>query len=215
MSFIDLLETMGGRLGILEARPKESPADALKVETRTITIEELKMEIRSEDVRTLAELPSELTVPFDKIFAAAGATSPAHGWSVSRLKALVKTEPYRSQDHETAQKAVVGLLSAEKVQAEDLVREAMAQDQALDAFEIFVCRKVDDHMAATQHQVNEVEARIQALQSERARLVAHMQLEKEKLRDWRLSKRAYERELAAAIRYVTDRPVISTDEIPE
>src|SRR5512136_1233619 len=98
MSFIDLLQTMGGRLGILQARPSEGPSDVLKVATRTVSIEELKMEIRSENVRTLADMPAELSVPYDKIFAVAGVASPSHGWDVARLRALVKTDPYRSQE---------------------------------------------------------------------------------------------------------------------
>ncbi len=91
----------------------------------------------------------------------------------------------------------------------------MAQDQALDAFEVFVRKKVEDHMAAAEHQVSELDARIQALQGERARLAARVQLDQDKLREWRKNKRAYERDLAAAIGYLTDRPVITTDELAE
>lgn len=215
MSFLDLLQTVGGRLGILEAHAKEEAGEPLKVITRTVTLAELKTEIRSDDVRTLAGLPAELTLPYDRIFAAAGVKCSPQGWSLARIKTLLSIESYRGMDHASAQQALLTLLSAERVQVEDLVREAMGQDQALDAFEVFVCKKVEDHMAAAQHQVSDLEARIQALQDERARLAARIQLDQDKLREWRKSKRSYERDLADTIGYLTDRPVITTDELAE
>jgi chromosome segregation ATPase len=215
MSFLDLLQTVGGRLGILEAPAKENMGELAKVVTRTVTLAELRTEIRSEEVRTLADLPAELTVSFDKIFEAAGVTSSRPGWNVARLKAVLGTEPYRSQERAAAQQALLNLLRSEQIQTEDLVKEAMAQDQALDAFEVFVCKKVEDHMAASEHQITEMDAKIQALQGERTRLEARIQLDQSKLREWRRNKRAYERDLAATIGYLTDRPVITTDDLPE
>jgi chromosome segregation ATPase len=215
MSFLILLQTVGGRLGILEAPAKENTGELAKVVTRTVTLAELKTEIRSEEVRTLADLPAELTVSFDKIFEAAGVTSSRPGWNVAWLKALLRTEPYQSQERPAAQQALLNLLRSEQVQTEDLVKEAMAQDQALDAFEVFVCKKVEDHMATAEHQIAEMDAKIKALQSERMRLEARIQLDQSQLREWRRSKRAYERDLAAAIGYLTDRPVITTDDLPE
>jgi len=215
MSFLDLLQTVGGRLGILEAPSKASGGEAVKVATRTVTIDELKSEIRSEAVKTLADLPAELTVPYAKIFEAAGVTAPAHGWNVARLEALLRAEPYKSQERALAQRNLLSLLNSERVPPEDLVKEAMAQDQALDAFEVFVRKKVEDHMAMAEHQIAEIDAKIQALQTERARLLEHIPSDQGKLREWRQRKRAYERELAAAIGYLTDRPVITTDELTE
>lgn len=215
MSFLDLLQTVGGRLGILEAPYKATGGEAVKVTTRTVTLDELKSEIRSEAVRTLADLPAELTVSYEKIFEAAGVTALAHGWNVARLEALLRAEPYKSQERALAQRTLLSLLNSERVPPEDLVKEAMAQDQALDAFEVFVRKKVEDHMAMAEHQIAELDAKIQALQTERARLAERIPLDQDKLREWRRRKRAYERDLAAAIGYLTDRPVITTDELTE
>lgn len=211
MSFFDLLQTVGGRLGILEASPQTKAGECAKIVTRTVTLEELKTQIRSEEVRNLADLPAELAVPFDKIFATAGVPTAAPSWNVARLKAVLQTDPFRDQERSAAQKAILDALCADHISPEDLVKEAMAQDQALDAFETFVCRKADDQRALTQQKIAELEARIQILQADRTRLTDRIHQEQEKLRDWRRNKRAYERELAAAIGYLTDRPVISTD----
>lgn len=212
MSFFDLLHTVGGRLRILEVSPKTRPGEIPKIATRTVTLEELKTHIRSEEVRQLADLPAELGVPFEKIFAAAGVAAATPSWDLARLKALLQTDPYKSQERGAAQKDLIAALDADHVQPEDLVKEAMAQDQALDQFEAFARKKADDQEARTRNQIAELEARIQSWQAERARLVERMRQDHEKLSAWRRNKRAYERELAAAIGYLTDRPVISTDE---
>jgi len=212
MSLLDLLQTAGGRLGILEAPSKADAGEPGKVVTRTVTLDELRSQIHSKDVRALAELPAELAQPFEKIFAAAGVDVPAHGWTIARLKALLLTEPYLRQERAAAQLALLNTLHSDRVPAEDLVKEAVAQDQALDAFESFVCNKTKDHLAAAERRITELDARIQALQNERARLAAHLQVEQENLRAWRCRKRAYERELASAVGYLTDRPVITTDD---
>jgi hypothetical protein len=211
MSFFDFLQTMGGRLGILEASPKTMLGEPSKIVTRTVTLEELKTQIRSEEVRTLADLPAELTVPFEKIFETAGVRPAAQGWNVARLKAFLQTAPHPDKERDAVQKALLEALSTDQIRPEDLVKEAMAQDQALDAFEAFVNKKVADHMVLAQHQMAEIEARIQAQQAERTRLAERLRQDQEKLREWRRNKRAYERELAATIGYLTDRPVISTD----
>jgi len=131
---------------------------------------------------------------------------------VVRVQELLASESFRGLDRGAVQKALLERLRAEGVQAEDLVREAVAQDQALDSFETFVHRKVEEWRAIAERRIAEADAGIQALQTERARLTEQLQLEQQKLRDWRRRKRDFERGLASAIRYVTDLPVITTDD---
>lgn len=215
MGFLDLLHIVGDRLRIVEASQAKADGTPAKVVTRTITLTELKTEIRSEEVRSLADAPAELTVPFEKIFEAAGVPSPAHEWNLARLRTALQAELQRSQEHAAVQKSLLALMSAENGDAEDLVKEAMAQDRALDEFELFARRKVEDHMAAAQRQIADLEAKIQALQSERARLAAGIQLDQDRFREWRRKKQAYERDLAAAVGYLTARSVITTEDLPE
>jgi hypothetical protein len=212
MSVFDLLQTVGGKLGILEAQQKSASGEPQKIVTRTVTLDELKSEIDAEDVRALADLPAEFTIAFEKIFEAAGVTPPAQGWSLSRLKDALRSDRFKNREFAAAQKDLLDLLSADRVAAEDLVKEAVAQDQALDAFETFVRRKVDGHIATAARRVAEIDARIAALNAERAGLKERTQIEQDKLRDWCKRKRAHERELASAVGYLTERPVISTDD---
>jgi chromosome segregation ATPase len=211
MGLIDLLQSAGGRLGILETSPEVRNGECPKVQTRTVTLSELKSEIRAEEVQALAELPAELALSFNKIFAAAG-VRPGVSWNIEKLRGILQSDAFRNLDREAAQARLLSLLASEKIDAEDLVKEAMAQDQALDAFETFVIKKVEAHTAGAQRQIAELEEKIRGLQTECTCLAEHIRVDKNQLRDWCKRKRAYERELAASIGYLTDRPVITTDE---
>jgi chromosome segregation ATPase len=211
MSLVDFLQTMGGRLGILEAPAAAGPGEPRKVVTRTVTLEELKSEIRSAEVRALADQPAELALPYERIFEAAGVARPAGAWNLAKLRDMLRTDPYRSRKREAAQRSLLEALGSEKASPEELVREAIAQDQALDQFEAFARRKTADRAALAERRKAEIDARIRDLQAERARLDESIRIERERLEEWLGRKRAYERELASAVGYLTDKAVITTD----
>ena len=214
MSFLDLLQTAGGRLGILEAHPKTAAGEPEKVVTRTVTLEELRSEIHADEVRALADQPADLALPFEKIFEAAGVSRPASKWNILRVREILESEGSKGNDRAALQHELLGRLNLAQVSAEEIVKEAIAQDQALDAFEDFVRKKAADRLAKTERRIAKLDAQIQTLQGERAALEARRQKDQREFHDWRRRKRAYERELAAAVGYLTDRPVISTDAEP-
>ncbi len=212
MSLLERLEELGDRLGILQ-KPEAAEARApTKILTRKVTLAELMTEIRAGEVRALAELPAELTVPFEKIYEAAGIAPALHGWTVERLRQLLLTEPFRERDRVTVQKEILRVLAGEKVEIEDLVKDAVARDQALDQFEASARKKVEERMTACQRQMAEIESKLQELESEKARLKEKIRLDTEKWSEWRKQKRAREHDLAWTVSYLIDRPVITTDE---
>ena len=212
MSFLDLLQSVGGKLGILEIRAKTSAGEPEKVVTRTITLQELRTVIHADEVRALADRPADLSLPFERIFEAAGVSRPRGEWNVLRIREILEAEQPKGKDRAAVQRELLNGLNLARVSTEDIIKEAMAQDQALDAFEAFVRRKSADRLAMAEHKIAELDAQILLIQGERARLVERRQEEQLELLDWCRRKRAYERELAAAVGYLTDRPVITMDE---
>lgn len=212
MSFLDLLQDFGDRLGILEKAAHPAEHRAGKIQTRTVTLAELSTEIRSEEVRALADLPAELTVPFEKIFETAGIETPSHGWNIDRLKQFLHTDAFKNKERSVVQTAILNILKLENASVEDVVKDAMARDKALDSFEAFAQKKMEDRMAARERQLAEIESQIQALQSELSELKAKKEADEARWREWRRQKRAQERELAWAVGYLIDRQVITTDD---
>lgn len=207
-----MLQGLGDRLGILESSSEQTAQAAAKIQTRIVTLSELTTEIRAEEVRALADLPAELTVPFEKIFDTAGIRPPANGWNVDRLKQLLLTDAFKDKERQAAQKAILSVLNSENVSVEDIVRDAMARDKALDSFETFARKKMEDRMAARERQIAETEAQIKSLQIQADELNEKMKVDQEKWHDWRKQKRARERDLAWTVGYLIDRQVITTDD---
>jgi hypothetical protein len=212
MRLVEIMQSLGDRLGILEKGSpavRESPA---KLKTRSITLAELMSEIRSEEVRTLAQLPAELTVPFDQVYQAAGIKTPADGWSIAKLTDILQGSAFRGLDRSDVQKRILDALSAEKIEVQDLVKDAVARDKALDAFEAFARSKQKDRSAVRDRRLAEIDASIEALQKERARLQEGAETDERQWKEWRKRKRAVEQDLARTVGYLIEDQVITTDD---
>jgi hypothetical protein len=210
MSFLKFLEGIGDRLGILEAVSKSGNAPTA-IQKRTLTLKDLTSEIRSGEVRALAELQAELTIPFDSIFQSAGVSLGTKGWTVDKLQQFVTSEPLRNKSKEEIQKSVLDRLNSDGVPVEEVVRDAIARDQALDSFEAMVRAKMENRLEERHRRIQEIQSQIIKLQEESAELSNTIKAEEEKWREWEKLKRARERELASVLGYIVDHAVISTD----
>jgi hypothetical protein len=205
MGLLDQLRAVSEKIGLLEARSPSKSAKPAKIQTRSVTLAELTTEVRSEEIRALAELPAELSVDFDRVFDAAGIKSAPGAWNAERLKQVLRTDAIKKLERKTAQTAVLNLLALDKVPVEDVVKDVIARDQALDAFEAFVRRKLEDRRAARERQIEDLE-------EQRKHLLAENEEDAARWQKWLESKRATERELAWSVGYLIDRPVVTIDE---
>src|SRR6185503_14792253 len=104
MDLLGTLRKLGDRLGIVElSKDPQQPTAPVKIQTRTVTLTELIMTIQVAEVRDLAELPSELSVPFQEVFKAAGIEAPPSGWTVDRLLEFLNSDRIRKLEHTEAQ----------------------------------------------------------------------------------------------------------------
>jgi hypothetical protein len=58
----------------------------------------------------------------------------------------------------------------------------------------------------------EIESQVKHLQEEKSRLEEKLKADEVKWREWKENKRACERELASAVSYIIDHPVITEDD---
>ncbi len=212
MRLVELLESLGDRLGIVVKAEGNAAHPASKIETRSVTLQELTSEIRSEAVRALADAPAELTVSFEKIMETAGIVPGPHGWTIERLREMLLTDEFKPLAREEAQKRIVARLAAEGVAAEDLVKDAVARDRAMDAFEKTARTKMEERLATRERQNAELAAKIKDLEKESARLREQIAADQSRWREWRSQKRGRERDLAWTVGFLIDRQVITTDD---
>ncbi|OLE74876.1 MAG: hypothetical protein AUG12_00545 [Acidobacteria bacterium 13_1_20CM_2_57_8] len=181
MNLLGMLRKFGDRVGIIELAPEARLDAPVKIQTRAVTLSELATKIQITGVGKLAELPAELSVSFEDIYRAAGIHATSTGWTVERLYEFLNSDAIRAMDRPTAQQEALRVLAAEKVDAADLIKDAVARDQALDAYQDFMARKR--------------EPRIRALEDQRKRLEQEIAAEEESWREWRRRKRAREHEM--------------------
>jgi hypothetical protein len=211
MSFLKLLQGMGDRLGILETASNPGNAQSVKIITRTVSLRELSSEIKSGEIRTLADSSSELELPLEKIFETAGIASKPEDWTIDRLRQMIESDPLKNKSREEIQKQVLQQLQTEGVSTETLVKDAIARDRALDSFEDVLSEKIQSQREACRIKAREIETQMLHLQKERARLEEQLKTDEDKLRNWKKRKRAYEGELASIACYIVDHSIITTD----
>ncbi len=205
------MQGIGDRLGILEkvSEPNAEPSEA--IQTKVLTLRELASEINSADVRALADLSPEPELSFAQIFLTAGISSPPEAWNVDKLKQVVLGEPLKNKSREEIQRAVLDMLHSEGIPVEDVVKDAIARDQALDEFESFAREKKQKQTEMRQKKILEIESRIKDLQDELMGLREKSQAEEKQWIEWKRRKRAHEQEMALIIGYLVDHPVITTE----
>jgi hypothetical protein len=212
MSLAKFLQGIGDRLGILETVSNPAATTPRRIQTRTVTIRELACEIKSAEVRDLAASPEEVAIPFEKIYEAAGITANDGDWTIGRLERLTAGELSKNKSREEIQEAVLEVLRSEGVPVETIVKDAIARDQALDSFETCAGDKMKNQINACKERLLEIEAQIRNLQQESVELGEKIKANEEHWRDWKKRKRACEREMAKAIGYIIDQPIVTTDD---
>jgi hypothetical protein len=212
MKFIKFLQGIGDRFGILESISTTESAPATRIQTRIVSLQELASEIRSVEIKALADSPAEIATTFEKIFEATGISSKPGEWTMDRLQEAIQRETDQKKSRAEVQKAVLDLLTSEGVSSEILVKDAIARDQALDAFEARAGERLYERREACRRRLLEIEAQIKNLQDENAKISEKLKTDEEKWRDWRKGKRAYERTLASTVGYLVDHPVVTIDE---
>lgn len=214
MGVFELISATANHLGLVRIVEMANPAKPGKITMRSITLIQLSAEVRSEQVRALSEMPAELSVGFDQVFDAAGLKPPTHGWTIPRLQQLLLTEQYKAMPRPAAQQAILGQLAADKAPVEDLVQDAVLRDKALDAFESFVFKKMTTRVEARQARNAQIEEQIRTLRDEQSRLEEEARADQERWDQWHQRKTALEEDLAHAVGYVLEKPVITVDHDP-
>lgn len=211
MALLSWLCELGGKLKIIQAAPVKNDTAPVKLTTRSVTLKDLISEVQAQQVKALAQLPAELSVPFEKVFEAAGSKPPAHGWTIVKLQELLSTAPYKGMDRAALQQAVLALLTAQQVGVEDLVKDAIFRDQSLDAYEEFARKKMELRTTARQEKIARILSQIEDLRRQSGDLEKESDADRQLWRQWHRQKTDYEKAMAAALGCLLDKPVVTID----
>jgi hypothetical protein len=212
MRLIEMIHSLGDRLGIIEVSRVSRPSAPVKIQTRMVTLAELVTNIKVTEIYELASPLAESAVSFDDIFKAAGIQPPKGGWTVQRLEEFLCSKEIRGMERAQAQQEALRRLAAEGVATADVIKDAVARDQALDAFEECTAGKRELWLETKKQLLAALQSQMDALGEERKRIENEIASEKQKWTAWRKQKRQFEKEMAHAVGFLIDQPVISTDD---
>jgi hypothetical protein len=149
---------------------------------------------------------------FEQVYEAADIRQPAHGFTIFKIADMLRSEHIRTLPVEIKRSSVLLALDAAGVKLEEVIQDAVRRDKALDAFEAFQQRVLDqlEGRKTEENQklqeeadrvLNELRARIQANNDEVAR-------ERERVNTWRLKKQQEEKRIAEAVApFASENPV--------
>ena len=127
-------------------------------------------ETGSADAFAVASPPalSRSSVPLDvadwsAVYREAGVHPPPHGYGVDRIGEMLETKRFGSLDRETKRKAVLAALDAAGVSVRDVVQDAIARDHALEAFETFKQREVEELRGRTMGRIQTVQQELETV----------------------------------------------------
>lgn len=215
MRLLDRIHRIGSKLKIMQVNPApvsaSSPkhAEPVKIVTKSITLVELMRELKNRDMKALSSLPAELSVPFDAIFEAAGVVTPAHGWNVEKLCALLAMEEFTVLEGEALTQAVLTRLETDRCMTEDLARDAIGRDQAIDAFEEFVRDKMQTRRAARRRRLADLRVEVARREEEILLLEEDAVKDRQEWRAWYRKKTDYEKMMAGALACLLDQPIVT------
>jgi hypothetical protein len=235
------LTSWGEKMGLYRATPATPPGPpvdpaATSIAKKTLTIRDLQAQLpdvspsvfekaagtsppepAAAKTAPKTKAPRPLAFDFAKVYEAARVAAPPHGWTVERVIKLLQTDQFKTMAAETIKQSLLGMLAAESVPATDVVRDAIARDKAIDAFELHLRRKLEERKGQAREKGESNRREIEALKAaigdlERASAEADDLARQEEvdLQNWvDTAKRAKEEELARAVSFLTAEPVVS------
>lgn len=158
---------------------------------------------------------------FPAVYRAAGVSDPAHGYSAYKVLEIFGSPGFSVLDTRAKAAALVGFLNMNPtgpVPITDVVQDAVRRDQALDKFEEFLRRKLEERTAQIEKDNAQLQEEIdEVTRRNREKMEANriaIETEEARLSRWLIMKRAEERKLFDAVNPFVEQNPISTADAP-
>ncbi len=173
---------------------------------------------RVADIAAAVPPPPEFTQPvanalsFDDIYQAAGIEVPAHRYSILKVADMLESEHIRGMAAPVKRSSILVALDAAGVKVDEIIKDAVRRDRALDAFEALQQRALEKLEADKNKEIGRIQAEMDRHLAEQKALLEksrqEVAREKDRLRAWREAKRREEQRIAAAVSYFAlDQPI--------
>ena len=153
---------------------------------------------------------------FDEIYTSAQIGVPPHGYSVLKVAEMLQSEHLQSLPVDVKRKSILVALDAAGVKVDDIIRDAVQRDRALDTYEQVLQRQLEATRVEKERENQELETEISERVKElRARIDANnkeISKEQDQMLKWRTRKRLEESRIAEAVGYfVSENPITTSN----
>jgi hypothetical protein len=163
-----------------------------------------------------APAPADVAAGVDlsTVYETAKIETPAHGYTVLKVAEMLRSEHLQALPPDVKKRSILVALDAAGVAVDDIVRDAVRRDKALDTYERVLEQHHADLRARLSNENQAIEAEIAQRVSElRARIDENnkaVAADEAELRGWRARKQQDERTIADAVSYFVSENPIST-----
>ncbi|MFH1436894.1 MAG: hypothetical protein ABIJ56_14395 [Pseudomonadota bacterium] len=205
MKVVDFLKKAAAKTGIVKVTKERREDDSVEVtvETRSISLEELVARRREESEAQYEKTAAELTVDFDDIFVAGGIETPQHGWSAEKALEMVESEDLGALGPGRIARLLLDRLDEENIPAEDIVKDAAARDQALDSYERYAYKKLQERSKERRQEITKLSQRIDELAKQAKSLESAQRKDEEFFDAWLERKKSMEERLLRVVSLIT------------
>jgi hypothetical protein len=147
-----------------------------------------------------------------EVYAAARIVVPAHGYTVLKVADMLQSEHIRALPPDVKRKSLLVALDAAGVPVDEIVRDAVARDRALDTYEQVLEQHLEDvrvaKAAENRRLEDEIAQRMAELRGQIDENNEQVSREQEELQAWRVRKQREETTIAEAVsHFVSENPI--------
>lgn len=147
-----------------------------------------------------------------EVYDAARIVVPAHGYTVLKVAEMLQSEHIRALPPDVKRKSLLVALDAAGVPVDEVVRDAVARDRALDTYEQVLEQHLEDvrvaKAAENRRLEDEIAQRLAELRGQIEENNKQVSREQEELQAWRVRKQREETTIAEAVsHFVSENPI--------
>lgn len=198
-----------------EGRPSEGKAVS-EAQSAARAVADIAASVAKE---TKFTSPVSNAASFEEIYRAAEIRPPAHGYTIQKVGEMLQSEHIRTMPAEVKRSSILVALDAAGAKIQEVIKDAVSRDRALDTFERVQQKALDELQARKNQENQEIQAEIDRLVAERrARIQSNNEevaRQKEAFYSWRLKKQEEEQKIADTVAYfVTENPITTRGPAP-
>lgn len=155
----------------------------------------------------------ELNVPVEKIYELFKIAPPPGGWNVDKVIQALSAESIGDLGSGKAKKTLKDILIKNNVAVQEIIKDAISRDKALDEYERFAYGKLQERAASREGQIESLKQQIEDCNQSVQRLESSQLRDKDLFEQWVAKKIGKEEELLKVVGLLTSDPLISMGQV--